>query len=364
MKVFYDESGNTGLDLLSTEQPLFCLASTSLDVDVAATLIAPLVRTGQKEAKYTKLKSSRQGQAALISFFRSPELAVENSKFTLADKKYYLITHIVDKLIEPTLHEAGIDLYENDAHVGLTNLWYYTGDYIFPGQWKSVQSAFLKAIRQRDHSSFSQFDEALTKAYKRVQPDSSDIATGLFLARGRLEEFIGVYKDIEVFDPAVDLFISLTHKWMEQSPGIFHVTHDQSKPLRRSETFLRTLITPLVPRIIGYGNRQAELPLRISNFDFGDSAVHPQLQVADIIAGAAIDCLLAWSGKRPAQDYHAALKETQLPKLFCDGMLPSVANIGKRNPSRAGEKNLVDGSTEFLLQAGFFSKKQMEPGSR
>jgi hypothetical protein len=354
MKLFYDESGNTGVDLLNSEQPVFCLASTSLDADVAAKLIAPLVRPDQKEAKYSKLKGSRQGQANLINFFSSPELTLENSKFTLADKNYYLITHIVDKLIEPPLYENGIDLYENDAHVGLVNLWYYTGDYIFPGQWKHVQRAFLKAIRQRDHSSFNQFDRILAQAYKHARPDSNDIATGLFLARGRLDEFIGVYQDLEVFDPAVDSFISLTHKWMQQSPDMFHVTHDQSKPLRRSEKFLRTLMTPLAPRIIGYGNRQAELPLRISDFDFGDSVAHPQLQVADIIAGAAIDCLLAWSGKRPAQAYHTALKETQLHKLFCDGMLPLIENIGKENPSRPGEKNLVDGSAEFLAQAGYF----------
>lgn len=356
MKLFYDESGNTEVDLLNSEQSVFCLASTSLDTDVAAKLIAPLVRPEQKEAKYSKLKGSRQGQENLIKFFSSPELTLENSKFTLTDKKYYLITHIVDKLIEPPLYESGIDLYENDAHVGLVNLWYYTGDYIFPGHWKNVQQAFLQVIRQRDHSSFNQFDKILTQAYKHARPDSSDIATGLFLARGRLDEFIGVYQDLEVFDPAIDSFISLTHKWMQQSPDMFHVTHDQSKPLRRNEKFLRTLMTPLAPRIIGYGNRQAELPLRISDFDFDDSAAHPQLQVADIIAGAAIDCLLAWSGKRPTQKYHAALKETQLQKLFCDGMLPSIENIGKINPSRPGEKSLVDGSAEFLLQTGYLKK--------
>lgn len=354
MKLFYDESGNTGVDLLNTEQPVFCLASTSLDTDVAARLIAPLIRHGQKEAKYSKLKGSHQGQADLINFFSSPELTLENSKFSLADKKYYLISHIVDKLIEPPLHEGGIDLYENDAHVGLVNLWYYTGDSIFPGQWKNIQEAFLKAIRQRNQSSFNQFDRILTQAYKLAPPDSRDIATGLFLACGRLDEFIGVYQDLEVFDPAVDLFTSLTHQWMQQSHGLFHVTHDQSKPLKRSEKFLRTLMTPLTPRIIGYGNRQAELPLRISNFDFGDSAAHPQLQVADIIAGAAVDCLMAWSGKRPAQTYHTTLKETQLHTLFCDGMLPLVDNIGKKNPSRSGEKSLVDGSVEFLLQTGYF----------
>ena len=354
MQLFYDESGNTGVDLTSSEQPVFCLASTSIDTDLAWSLINPLIRLGQKEAKYSKLKTTQKGQADLVNFFRSDELNLSNSKFMLADKTYYLITHLVDKLIEPPLHESGIDLYENDAHVALVNLWYYTGEYIFPGQWKNVLKAFSNAIRQQDQLAYSQFDSLVTHAATSTPANFRDIATGLLLARGRLDQFIGgVFKDMEAFDPAVDLFISLTHKWMDDYPSMFNVTHDQSKPLKNSQGFLRALMTPIAPRVIGYGNRQAELPLRVSKLDFGDSTIHPQLQVADMIAGAAVDCLMAWSGKKPSQKYHEALKESNLEKLFCDGMLPNVANISKGNPSKPGEKNLVDGSAEFLSQVGY-----------
>lgn len=354
IKLYYDESGNTGSDLLNKEQTVFCLASTSLSDQIATELITPLIRSGQSEAKYSKLKGTRQGQADLVNFFRSPYLSVENSKFTIADKKYYLITHIVDKLIEPPLYESGIDLYENDAHVSLTNIWYYTGETIFPGYWNKIQQAFVHAIRLRNRDAFNKFDYLLSEAARYTPVNSRDFATGLLLARGRLDKFIGVYQDIEVFDPAVDLFISLTHKWMEQSSGMFHVTHDQSKPLRRRENFLRTLMTGVDPRIIGYGDRQVELTLRISDLFFGDSVNHPQLQVADIIAGAAIDCLMTWSGKKPTQEYHKIMKDTKLESLFCDGMLPLVQNIWKTNPSRPSEKNLIDGSIEFLSDIGSF----------
>jgi hypothetical protein len=352
IKLYFDESGNTGLDLLNKDQPIFCLSSTSLSDEVATELIAPLIRTGQREAKYNRLKGSRKGQADLENFFRSAHLSAENSKFTLADKKYYLITHIVDKLIEPPLHESGIDLYKNDAHVSLTNIWYYTGETIFPGYWNKIQKAFVHAIRVRNRDAFRRFDYLLTEAERFTPVDSRDFATGLLLARGRLDNYIGIYQDIEVFDPAVDLFISLTQKWMEQSSSMHNVTHDQSKPLRRRENFLRTLMTRVSPRIIGYGNRQTELPLRISDLGFEDSVNHPQLQVADIIAGAAVDCLMAWSGRKPAQEYHNNMKDTKLESLFCDGMLPLVQNIWNTNPSRPGEKNLIDGSIEFLSDIG------------
>lgn len=159
MHLFFDESGNTGLDLLNHDQPVFALASTNLSTEVCVSLISPLLRQRQTEAKYTRLKGNRAGQQALLNFFSSSELHISTAKFMLADKRYYLITHIVDKLIEPPLHEAGIDLYAGDAHVGLVNVWYYAGHTIFPfGLWDNVLLAFLQAIRQRTRASYTNFD--------------------------------------------------------------------------------------------------------------------------------------------------------------------------------------------------------------
>ncbi len=142
MHLFCDESGNTGVDLLSADQPLFSMASTNLDSERAAQLVRPLLRQGQTEAKYTKLRGSRSGQQALLQFFASPDLTPANAKMMVVDKRYYLITHLVDKLIEPTVYEGGLDLYAGDAHVGLVNVWYYAGHTIFPdGIWEKVLRA-------------------------------------------------------------------------------------------------------------------------------------------------------------------------------------------------------------------------------
>lgn len=59
MHLFCDESGNTGVDLLNADQPLFSLASTNLDSERAAALVRPLRRQKQVEAKYTKLRGSK-----------------------------------------------------------------------------------------------------------------------------------------------------------------------------------------------------------------------------------------------------------------------------------------------------------------
>jgi len=355
MHVYCDESGNTGLDLLNEDQPLFSLASTCLEADACKAMITPLLRQGQVEAKYSKLKGTASGQRALVELFSHPELTRETTKCAIVDKRYYVITHLVDKLIEPPLAELGADLYDGDAHVGLVNVWYFAGRSIFPhGHWERVLRAFVAAMRQRTAAAYAQFDRALTAAATVAPLDDRDFVTGLMMARGRLAEFIGVYDGNDVFDPAADVFIGLMNAWMTTVPGKFDVTHDRSKPMARGEKRLRAMMTPVQSRTIGYGDRQAELPLRIDNLTFGDSAAHPQLQLADLVAGAAVDCLLAWSGKRPATSYHAAMRDTHMGDLLAFGMLPQTS-IERKNERAPGQANLVDGSAQFFSEVGYGS---------
>ena len=357
IKLFFDESGNTGVDLLSVAQPLFCLASNNLDSKTSLSLISPLLTQGQAEAKYSKLKRSKRGRKLLLELFSSKELSSDVAKFELVDKRMYLVCHLVDKLVEPTLHEAGIDLYAGDANVGLSNVLFHAGHLIFPnGNWNKLLNFFLQAIRRRSRKSFSEFDMVLTNCWTNADPEYREFATGLLMARGRLAEFIGILGNLEAFDPSVDVFVSLVNKWMKMDSGSFGITHDRSKPLRRNEQFLRTLMTPAAPRLVGYGNRQSELPLRVSEFAFADSSDHPQIQISDLIAGASVDCFLVRTGRRDGSTYHQAMEETCLPDLFTGGVLPSD-DVGRKNEPQAGQKSIVDGTSDFLNEIGYFKKK-------
>jgi hypothetical protein len=87
-----------------------------------------------------------------------------------------------------------LDLYKRDAHLGLANIWYYTGHTIFPPKlWDSVMHAFLRAIRRRDSRSFQNFDAVVLDAWQNASSDSRDLAVGLLMAQGRLTQFIGAY---------------------------------------------------------------------------------------------------------------------------------------------------------------------------
>ncbi|MBL6752426.1 MAG: DUF3800 domain-containing protein [Nevskia sp.] len=352
--MYFDESGNTGTDLLNPDQPVFALASTSLGRDASEELIGPLRQTNQVEAKYSKLKGTRKGRKALLAFANSPLLTEDSCIFMQADKLYYLITHLVDKIIEPVMHDTNFDLYAGDGHVALTNLFFYTGDFAFPnGHWLRLQKATLQVLRQLSPDSFENFRRTVNAALPHI-PDSFDIfRTMLTMGAALIYESLQIFRGTNSFDPAVDIFIAIVNLWMQRHTGDLQIIHDRSKPLRHSEKLLRAMMTKIPARVVGYGNRKTELPLRVSELHFADSQSLPQLQVADVLAGMSIDCLLGWSGKRPSNEFHEEMKGSPIAKWGVRGMLPDP-NMSRRNDPAPGEVNLVDGAAAFMRDVGFF----------
>lgn len=112
--IAFDESGNTGADLLNTDQSVFVLASVCY---TEANQLLDLVFTPQsREAKFKRLKKSRAGERRVISFLQSEFVTAERVKINVFHKRYMVVTKIVDILIETIAHRDGIDLL---AHFGL-----------------------------------------------------------------------------------------------------------------------------------------------------------------------------------------------------------------------------------------------------
>ena len=105
-------------------------------------------------------------------------------------------------------------------------------------------------------------------------------------------------------------------------------------------------------RVIGYGARQAELPLRISMLSFGDSKLCPQLQVADLFAGAAVDWVLAASGRRRQTAYYEKLEQSRFMLTLQGGLWPSL-EMKRENDPLPGQRSLPDGTVDFFRDIGY-----------
>jgi len=350
MRIFVDESGNTGLDLLSVEQPLFCLASTSIDDATAFSLLQPLLRQGQVEAKYSTLKRSDAGKQALIDFFNSPEICQETVNLELVHKRFALCAQIVDKLIEPATHDQGIDLYEKGLNIWTSNLLFYTGQYTYPdGLWDQFLAAFVHAHRTNTHVAYIELENILDRCRASPNQGWERNADLLSLACGRCKESLSVFENRAVFDPSSDLFMKLVQHWMGKSAGTLDIYHDSSKPMARLASYLRTLMTPIAPRTVGQGERQAEFPLRVNELNLVNSRDHPSVQLADIFAGAAIDCMRSIGGDRTATDYHYEIADIIQNGIFSGGIMPSPPDELGLNDELTGP-SVLDGVNEFLAE--------------
>jgi hypothetical protein len=112
--IYLDESGFTGDDLYNPDQRFFTIASTVIQNDEAKDILARCFPHYQgSEYKFTniwKRKRSREGLLALAA--EIPTIA-DRAFVWVIDKRFCLLTKMVDYLVEPGAYEAGYDWYAN-----------------------------------------------------------------------------------------------------------------------------------------------------------------------------------------------------------------------------------------------------------
>ena len=149
-EIAFDESGNTGADLLNSQQPVFTLVSTDIDVSEANCLL-DIVRTPQTiEPKVTKLRKSESGRGRLTRFIKALCEQPQHFQSTIYHKRFMVVSKIVDLLIEPLAKIDGIDLYEDGVCVALSNLHFYSLQTMLNGTLANrLLRAFIMMVRHR-----------------------------------------------------------------------------------------------------------------------------------------------------------------------------------------------------------------------
>lgn len=103
-QVAFDESGNTGGDLLSAHQPYYALASIGGSPDVVGGL-AEALPDHSGEPKYGRLRKSMKGRALIVDIVR--EAASQGlGKIFVVHKRFMVVAKIVDILVETLAHRT------------------------------------------------------------------------------------------------------------------------------------------------------------------------------------------------------------------------------------------------------------------
>jgi hypothetical protein len=294
--VAFDESGNSGANLLDSEQPVFVLASVHVTDDETGKLFEP----NSDEMKFSKLKRSFKGRRKILDILNSELLNDDKVLISGFHKPFMVITKMVDLLIEPMLYESGIDIYERGANIAMANMLFLTMP-VFIGRdsFESIQAAFVEMIRSPSSVAAERFFELIYEARSDLKHSEFAQELDMLLAtQSVVGGSLGKWDGSDL-DPAIPAFVEHGSIWTSRLKTEFSILHDSSKPIQQQQLILEAMMsTSEEPVSIGYDRRKMVFPIMATGIEFHDSSLCPQIQLADIIASSSAYCLRASLGQQ------------------------------------------------------------------
>ncbi|MFE8151954.1 DUF3800 domain-containing protein [Brenneria goodwinii] len=352
--IFFDESGNTGGNLLDSAQPFFTLSSSSINKQDA---LKALELTGSKsptEAHFKTLRRRKSGQDGIIRLLESKYVNEENVKIFLIDKKYMLTTKIVDILIETWCFNRGEDLYKNGQNLALSNVYYFCLP-AFCGEEKAdeMYQKFMNMIRSQSPESIYEFYASVDElkacsSHKRFIDTINRISVTKNEIDGILE---GVEKN--TLDPSIPSLFKHCVEWGKLYPNGFYIKHDDSKAItEQQDIFNKFMDISKITEVYGYDRRTFELPIKARSLTFHSSQEYPQLQIVDIVASAAayyVNCIK----RNELEDYlFKELQRIKIDNYFKDMVVWPTTYVTPQELGTvySGGLNPADGVAEYLSQ--------------
>lgn len=352
MKIYFDESGNTGADLLNKDQKLFVLASNSFTEDEVEELIKLFEKS--EELHFVKLRKSFKGRESIIKLLNHK--LIDNNKVLLyvANKEFVTVAQIVDILIEPFFFDCHIDIYRNNYNIIISNYIYYFGNFYWnKRKYESFIKSFIDLIRQKNKDSINNFYSITRELYSSLEEDDSKKL--IFPILYTKKDINNILDTIDKFsiDITFSCFVFLCSEWYRKHKTNLDIYFDESKQMRHYHKYLNFLRNMDIPtKEIGYGSRKIILPLQLSNFNFSDSRSQINIQISDILA-SSISFMFNNKDERQKK-FIDDIKKSRLLNLNVATIMAPSDNITIKNL----EKEIGEGENPINFLVDYVVKNQ------
>jgi hypothetical protein len=286
--IYCDESGFTGYNLLDANQPIFVIASADINEQRAEDILRQSFPNYQgREVKFSKVWGTKN-RLGLLKFADYLAEFRDHSFAYMINKRFAVLTKIVDFLIEPYMTDAGYDFYDDGF------CWKYT-NYIHFGLTQFAAPELLDALL-RHYQAFSRdaTHEGLSKlrVQLRIMASSSEEPVQIFLEQMEMgARLFHNYHDLQKFRGSDELqtttMLAVVAYWRQKYPEDFAIVHDASSNFLRNKAIWDRITNNNVPRQVhrlGDGTF-VEYPLRVVSTAPVDSQSSRSIQFCDIIAG-------------------------------------------------------------------------------
>lgn len=288
-KIYFDESGFTGNNLLHPRQNYFAYASVATDDDEAQETVERLIK--QYNIQGGELKG-----ANLVKFAKGRRLITEvlgtfdgRIKISVSDKKFALAAKFHEYIFEPCYSDVNSLFYGIGFHRFIANVLYM--EFIARGAGAEELFAEFEAL-MRDgsgqnlttifsSSAVSEHSETIRLIREFAQKRHQDI-------QGELEALADSNTGKWVLDLTNSALFTLLANWGAEYDVLTAVC-DHSKPLQHNQELFTAMVGNTKRLFTEVGGEQHPITFNLSGpIEFATSHDSHGIQIADAIAAAAV----------------------------------------------------------------------------
>lgn len=287
--LYFDESGFTGANYLDEVQPFFVVASTDIDPARAeAILKKAFPRYAAAEFKFSNIwKSHRDGLQQFGSALGELE---HNAYLYMINKRFAVLTKIIDFLAEPIIRDSGYDFYADGYCWKYANYVHYGFEQFAPPElYDSVVRNYQRFSREPTEQNLNGLQALL-----RIMANSYEGEGQMFLEQMALgAELFHRYHNLDEFKATNDLQVTSVFasvaRWRRKSADDFVIIHDATANFfRAKEVWDWVTSNEAPPEVqIGGDGSPLEFPLRVLSTTPTDSKDCYSVQFCDVLAGLA-----------------------------------------------------------------------------
>ncbi|OBW40239.1 hypothetical protein AB670_03437 [Chryseobacterium sp. MOF25P] len=159
MNLYFDESGNSGENLLDKEQPVFVLLSHNLSQEQSLELLNNF-DTNSDEIHFKKIRRYYKNHQKLIDVLNSDLIDYSSVKIAYYYKKFAICAHLVDQVVETYYFKNGMSFYEESLNIKYANaLYMYCESFELQYEFNKLLELFQKMFRDKTIDSIDEFYE-------------------------------------------------------------------------------------------------------------------------------------------------------------------------------------------------------------
>lgn len=259
-KVYFDEAGNSGDNLLDEDQPVHVLASHNFNEAETKEILAPLLAQKGDEIHFYKLCRRKRKRGTIIEVLNNELLDCSRVVITAGHKRFALWCNIVDKLVEPFYaYILKEDMNKGGQKLQFANLLYLLQDRI---EDKELIEDFLKSFqnyyREKNTNKRDDYKEDFLIALRRIEM-IEDEGVKLFFGYISMSHMFGLWDEPELkysLDFTLSQFNYSCNRWGEILNQKFNVYHDNSKQIEYWDDYIKFMSDGRIPEtLVGYGDR-------------------------------------------------------------------------------------------------------------